>query len=164
MPDGLSYPEAATIPIAFLTAYYGLWHLARMSAGGRVLVPAAAGGVGQAAGELAPAAGGGVVAAVGRAAPPAVLEGLGGPNILNSRSLDFADEVMRLTDGRGVDIVLNSLAGEFIPKSLSVLAKGGRFVEIGKAGIWTAEQVADFKRDISYWAIDLAEISRQDPA
>ncbi len=76
---------------------------------------------------------------------------------MSSRSLDFADALMTITDGRGVDVVLNSLAGEFIPRSLSVLSRGGRFLEIGKAGIWTREQVAALRSDVTYHAIYLGD-------
>src|SRR5215510_1626682 len=83
---------------------------------------------------------------------------------MDSRSLDFADTVMECTGGQGVDIVLNSLAGEYIPKSLSVLGANGRFVEIGKRDIWDARQVAQLRSDVSYFAFDLGEVRLQDPA
>ena len=83
--------------------------------------------------------------------------------LMNSRTLDFADEILSMTGGEGVDIVLNSLNGEFIPKSLGVLVKGGRFVEIGKIGIWEAGQVKDFRPDICYYFFDLGEMSQRDP-
>ena len=67
---------------------------------------------------------------------------------MSSRTTDFAAQVMAITGGQGVDVVLNSLNGEFIPKSLSVLATGGRFLEIGKAGIWSAAQVAAVRPDV----------------
>ena len=93
----------------------------------------------------------------------AVLELLGVKHVMNSRTLDFAEGVMQLTGGRGVDLVLNSLAEEFIPKSLSVLAAGGRFVEIGKRGIWKKERVAQLRSDVSYFILDLLETSRREP-
>jgi NAD(P)-dependent dehydrogenase (short-subunit alcohol dehydrogenase family)/acyl carrier protein len=83
---------------------------------------------------------------------------------MNSRTLDFAAQVLEATDERGVDIVLNSLNGEFIPKSLSVLAKGGRFIEIGKLGIWSASQVAQIRPDVRYTSFDLSEIARERPS
>ncbi len=81
---------------------------------------------------------------------------------MNSRTLDFADEIMQLTDGKGVDIVLNSLADEFIPKSISVLAENGRFIELGKRGIWSAEQFAEVKPNAFYQAVDLLFDGTQD--
>jgi NADPH:quinone reductase-like Zn-dependent oxidoreductase len=69
---------------------------------------------------------------------------------MNSRTLDFADEVMAITKNQGVDIVLNCLTGEFIPKSLSVVSVRGCFLEIGKRGAWEINQVAEVRSDISY--------------
>ncbi len=162
-PESLSFEEAATIPVTFLTAYYGLGKLAKMSRGERVLIHAAAGGVGMAAVQLAQRCGAEVfaTASVGKWA---ALELLGVKHVMNSRTLDFAQGVMQLTGGRGVDLILNSLVEEFIPKSLSILAAGGRFVEIGKRGIWTKERVAQSRGDVSYFVLDLLETSRGEPA
>jgi 8-amino-7-oxononanoate synthase/malonyl CoA-acyl carrier protein transacylase len=161
-PENLSFPEAATLATAFLTAQYGLHELANIKAGDRVLIHSAAGGVGQAAVQLAQRAGAEVFAT---ASPPKweLLRSMGIEHPMNSRTLDFADEVMRITDGQGVDIVLNSLNGEFIPKSLSVLATEGRFVEIGKIGIWDPQQVQDTRPDAAYFPFDLLELSQQQP-
>ncbi len=161
-PENLSFEEAATIPGAFLTAYYTLHHLAKISAGDRVLIHAAAGGVGLAAIQLAQQAGAEIFAT---ASPSKweFLESLGVKQIMNSRTLDFADEVMSKTQGEGVDIVLNSLAGEFIPKSLSVLSPKGRFIEIGKTNVWEASQVAQLKPNISYFLVDLVQVTQQQP-
>ena len=163
-PSILSFEEAATIPVVFLTAYYTLHHLAKISAGDRVLIHAATGGVGQAAIQLAQQAGAKVF---GTASPHKwpFLKSLGVKHIMNSRTLDFAEQVMAITEGEGVDIVLNSLTGEgFISKSLSVLHCGGHFLEIAKNGIWTPSQVAQFKPDISYFIVDLVQICQQQPA
>jgi len=162
-PESLSFEEAATIPVAFLTAYYGLHKLAKMSRGERVLIHAAAGGVGMAAVQLAQRCGAEVLATASMG-KWVVLQSLGVKHVMNSRTLDFAEEVMQLTGGRGVDVILNSLAEEFIPKSLSVLVAGGRFVEIGKRGIWEQGRVAQLRSDVSYFVLDLAETSRREPA
>jgi len=154
-PAGLSFAEAATIPVAFLTAWYGLHELARIREGDRVLIHAAAGGVGIAAVQIALRAGAEVFGTAGSPEKRAFLKSIGVHHTLNSRTLDFADEIMELTGGRGVDIVLNSLADDFIPRSLGVLADGGRFLEIGKRGVWTAEQVAAFNPTIEYHLYDL---------
>ena len=82
---------------------------------------------------------------------------------MNSRTLDFANEILAITEGKGVDIVLNALADDFIPKSFSVLADNGRFLEIGKRGIWTHEQVAAFNPTLSYYPYDLADVARERP-
>ncbi|MGB3201699.1 MAG: SDR family NAD(P)-dependent oxidoreductase, partial [Nodosilinea sp.] len=162
-PDGLSFEAAATVSTAFLTAYYGLCHLAQLQPGERVLIHAAAGGVGQAAVQIAQWRGAEVY---GTASPPKweALKAMGVQGVMNSRSLDFADDLMRLTQGRGVDVVLNSLTGDFITKSLSGLAPQGRFVEIGKIGIWNPAQMAAERSDVAYFPFDLLEVAQSDPA
>jgi myxalamid-type polyketide synthase MxaB len=152
---GLSMEEAAAIPIVFLTAYYGLHRLAKIQAGERVLIHAAAGGVGQAAIQLAHNAGAEVFAT----ASPAkwdFLEAAGVRHVMNSRTLDFAEQVPALTNGQGVDVVLNCLNGEFIAKSFEALRRGGRFLEIGKVGIWDEERVRDLRPDAAYFVYDIA--------
>jgi len=162
-PDAMSAEEAATIPIAFLTAHYALDHLGRIAAGERVLIHAAAGGVGLAAVQLVRRAGATVFATAGSAEKRSFLRSLGVAHVMDSRSLDFADEVTRLTGGEGVDVVLNSLTGEFIPKSLSVLRGGGRFLEIGRRGVWDPEQVASSRPDVAYHVIYLGEVAQDRP-
>jgi myxalamid-type polyketide synthase MxaB len=161
-PDRLSFEEAATIPTTFLTAYYGLHCQAQLQPGERVLIHAAAGGVGQAAMQLAQRIG----AEVWATASPSkwdVLKSSGVMQVMNSRTLDFADEIHSRTEGQGVDVVLNSLNGDFIPKSLDALRSGGRFVEIGKLGIWTDEQMQAARSDVGYFPFDLLDISLQTP-
>ncbi|WP_413160471.1 SDR family NAD(P)-dependent oxidoreductase [Capilliphycus salinus ALCB114379] len=161
IPDRLSFEEAATIPVTFLTAYYTLHHIAKIAKGDRILIHAAAGGVGQAAVQLAQQAGAEVFAT---ASPSKwkFLQSLGIQHIMNSRTLEFADEITKQTQGQGVDIVLNSLSGEFIDKSFSVLKDNGRFIEIGKAGLNT-NQVDEIKPNASYFQIDLVEQCRREP-
>ncbi|MBL8163516.1 MAG: SDR family NAD(P)-dependent oxidoreductase, partial [Anaerolineae bacterium] len=160
-PSRLSFEEAATIPSPFLTAYYGLWHLARLQPGDRVLIHAAAGGVGLAAVQIALRAGAEVFGTAGSDEKRAFLRALGVQHVLNSRTLDFADEIMMITAGRGVDIVLNSLAADFIARSVGILAENGRFVEIGKRDIWTPEQMALVRPDVAYHIIDPVFIMEQ---
>jgi 8-amino-7-oxononanoate synthase len=161
-PKTMTFAEAATIPSTFLTAYYGLHYLAKIKAGERILIHAAAGGVGQAAVQIAQRIGAKIFAT---ASLPKwdFLRGMGIQNIMNSRTLDFTEEIMSLTNNKGVDLVLNSLNGDFIPHSLQVLAKGGRFVEIGKIGVWDENQVRQFRDDVSYFLFDLLEIARDNP-
>jgi len=130
VPEGLSLEAAATIPVAFLTAHYSLVQLAQLKPGERVLIHAAAGGVGQAAIQIAQAIGADIITT---ASPGKweVLRSQGITHILNSRTLDFADAIMASTNGQGVDVVLNSLAGEFRDKSIQVLSPTGRFIELG---------------------------------
>jgi myxalamid-type polyketide synthase MxaB len=161
-PATLSYEAAATIPTAFLTAYYGLYHQAQLQAGERVLVHAAAGGVGQAAVQISQWLGAEVWGTASEPKWP-VLKQMGVTQVFNSRNLEFAEQVATLTQAQGVDVVLNSLNGDFIPATLSTLGSRGRFVEIGKLGIWSAEQVAEARPDVTYLPFDLLDISIETP-
>ncbi|MEM6612128.1 MAG: aminotransferase class I/II-fold pyridoxal phosphate-dependent enzyme, partial [Cyanobacteria bacterium P01_C01_bin.72] len=161
-PEHLSYAEAATIPTTFLTAYYGLHYLAQIKPGDKILIHAAAGGVGQAAVQIAQQAGAEIYATASKGKWD-FLKAAGIKHVMNSRNLDFASEIMELTEGKGVDLILNSLNGDFIPKNLAILAPNGRFVEIGKVGIWERSQVAAQRADVSYFPFDLLEVSHQDP-
>jgi myxalamid-type polyketide synthase MxaB len=162
-PKNLSFTEAATLPLTFATAYYGLQHLAKIQPGERVLIHAAAGGVGQAAVQIALQAGAEVFAT---ASPPKweFLKSMGVKHIMNSRTLEFADEMMSLTQGKGVDIVLNSLNGDFIDKSFAVLAPQGRFVEIGKIGIWDKQKVMEKRPDVEYLPFDIGVTIQEQPS
>ena len=91
------------------------------------------------------------------------LKAMGVQHVTNSRSLDFAEEIMKASGGRGMDIVLNSLNGGFIPKSLEICAKDARFIEIGKIGIWERQQVSNFRPDISYFPFDLGDVAAGNP-
>lgn len=154
-PAHLSAEEAATIPVAFMTAYYALVKLARLSQREKVLIHAAAGGVGLAAVKIAQMLGAEIFVTAGKPEKRAFLHNLGIEHIMDSRSLAFADEVMKRTDGKGVDVVLNSLNGEFIPKSLALLAPYGRFLEIGKRDIYENSQLGlrPFDNNLSFFAI-----------
>ncbi len=158
-PDNLSSEAAATIPVTFLTAYYTLVHLAQLQPGEKVLIHCAAGGVGLAAIAIAKQIGAEVWAT---ASIPKwdLLKSMGVKQIMNSRTLDFAAQI----GNKQIDVVLNSLSGDFIPKSLSVLRDGGRFIEIGKQGIWSDSQVAEFNPQIIYFLVDLWQITQTQPA
>jgi acyl transferase domain-containing protein/NADPH:quinone reductase-like Zn-dependent oxidoreductase/SAM-dependent methyltransferase/acyl carrier protein len=141
IPDPMSFQEAATIPVAFLTAQFALVHRAGLTAGERVLIHSASGGVGLAAVQVARRMGAVVLATAGNPERRAFLSSLGIGRVMDSRSLDFAEEVMEETDGRGVDVVLNSLAGEGADAGLSILAPYGRFVEIGKRDLYANRRI-----------------------
>jgi acyl transferase domain-containing protein len=162
-PANLTAVQAATVTTAFLTARYTLETLARIRPGDRVLIHAATGGVGTAAIQIAQRAGAEIFATAGSERKRALLRSMGVPHVMNSRTLDFARDILRQTAGEGVDVVLNSLTGEFIAASFSVLANRGRFVEIGKRDIWTDEQVGALGRDISYFVVDLGVTSVEEP-
>jgi acyl transferase domain-containing protein/acyl carrier protein len=158
IPDGLSPEQAATLPIAFVTCQLALIEAARLRRGEKVLVHSATGGVGLAALQIARRAGAEVIATAGTEAKRAYLAQLGVEHVMDSRSLDFASEVLEVTGGRGVDVVLNSLSGEGLRRSLAVLAPYGRFLELGKRDIHdgSALRLDAFKRSLSFTAIDLA--------
>src|SRR5205807_2329827 len=136
---------------------WGLTSLARIKAGEKVLIHAAAGGVGLAAIQLAQRAGAEIFATAS-ASKHVHLRSLGVTHIMDSRSVEFADEILAATGGEGVDVVLNSLTGDSIPASLRALRKGGRFLEIGKNGIWTTEQMSAVRPDVAYSIIYLGDV------
>jgi thioester reductase-like protein len=156
-PAHLTMEEAATMMVAYLTASYALSHQGRMQKGERVLIHAATGGVGQAAVRLAQAKGAEVFATAGSDEKRGFLKQIGVPHVLDSRTVAFAEEIMRITQGEGIDMVLNSLAGEAIHQSLSILRQYGRFLEIGKRDIYGNTKVGlfAFRKNLSYHAIDL---------
>jgi acyl transferase domain-containing protein/NADPH-dependent curcumin reductase CurA/NADP-dependent 3-hydroxy acid dehydrogenase YdfG/acyl carrier protein len=156
-PSRLSLADAAGLASAYVTAYYALHHLAKIKKGDRILIHAAAGGVGQAAVQLARLAGAEVFAT---ASPHKwhVLSAQGIRHIMNSRTVEFADQIERLTDGTGVDIILNSLNKEHIPAGLRSLAEHGRFIELGKVGVWSPEQVRATRPDVIYHNFDFSEL------
>ncbi|WP_313956512.1 SDR family NAD(P)-dependent oxidoreductase [Streptomyces sp. SAJ15] len=158
MPECLSFAEAAAVPVVYLTAYYGLVDLAGLRAGERLLVHAAAGGVGMAAVQLARHFGAEVLAT---ASPPKwdAVRGLGIPDelIASSRDLSFRDAFLEVTGGAGVDVVLDALAGEFVDATLELLPRGGRFIEMGKTDIRDPEVVAREHEGVRYRSYDLLE-------
>lgn len=163
-PAQLTFEQAAGLPIAFLTAAYCLEHLCGMKRGDRVLIHAAAGGVGMAAVQLARQAGAEIFGTAGSHEKRALIADCGVTHVFDSRSLDFVGEIKKATGGEGVDIVLNSLAGDFIAAGLSVTKPGGYFVEIGRTGIWSAEQVAELGTGIHYHPVLLGDVCDEDPA
>ncbi len=163
-PTEMSFEQAAAIPITYLTAEYALTTLGHIQPGEKVLIHAAAGGVGLAAVQLAQLAGAEIFATAGSPEKRALLRALGVQHVLDSRSLDFAGEIMNITGGQGVQIILNSLADNFIPRSFDVLQRGGRFLEIGKRGIWTHEQVNALGKEIDYHIIYLGDLCEREPA
>ena len=163
-PRGCNDVQAAAIPVAFLTASYALERLAGLRSGERVLIHAGAGGVGMAAIQVARRLGAQVFATAGSEDKRAFLRSLGLVHVFDSRSLVFAEQIRALTGGAGVHVVLNSLADDFIPASLDLLVAGGRFLEMGKRGIWSAEAVAARRPDVGYFPFDLGDAARAEPA
>ena len=162
IPKGMDMPTAAALPTVFWTAYHGLIQLAHLKRGERILIHAAAGGVGLAAIQIAQHIGAEIFAT---ASPSKwdYLRSQGVQHIMSSRTLDFADEIQRLTGGQGVDVVLNSLAGAVLEKTYSVLKRGGRFVEIGRLAEGMPEEAAH-RPDASYFAFDIGTVITRDYA
>jgi NADPH:quinone reductase-like Zn-dependent oxidoreductase/acyl carrier protein len=166
LAEGVSFEDAATIPLVFLTAHYALHVQGRVAKGERVLIHAAAGGVGLAAIQCALRVGAEVFATAGSPEKRDYVKALGVKHVFDSRSLSFADEVMAATNGEGVDVVLNSLSGEFITKGLGVLRQFGRFIEIGARDIYQNSQLGlrPFANNLSFMAIELGPVMLQRPA
>ncbi|MEV7189636.1 type I polyketide synthase [Kitasatospora sp. NPDC093102] len=158
VPDGWSYAEAASVPGAFLTAYYALFHVTNLEKGQRILIHAAAGGVGMAAVQLARHVGAEVFATASPAKWPVLRSmGLDDAHLASSRDLEFADRFLDSSGGRGMGVVLNSLAHDFVDASLRLLPEGGAFVEMGKTDIRDPRQVAADHPGVDYRAFDLYE-------
>ncbi len=164
LPPELSFDEAAGMPVAFLTAYHGLRVLAGLSSGESVLIHAGTGGVGMAAIQIAKAVGAHIIATAGSEEKRQYLRSLGIADVGDSRSTAFADTVRRATGGRGVDVVLNALAGDMLTASMDALVPNGRFVEVGKADIWDEERLSRSYPGISYYHFDLVELQRKQPS
>ncbi len=156
VPQGWSMAQAAAVPVVFLTAYYGLSVLAGLRAGQRVLVHAATGGVGMAAVQLARHWGAEVFATASRGKWDTLRTmGFDDAHIADSRTLDF--EQRFAADAGGIDVVLNSLAGEFNDASLRLMKPGGRFIEMGKTDLRDPHTVALAHPGVTYRAFDLME-------
>lgn len=157
LPDGLGFEAAATLPVASLTVLYGLDHLARLQPGERVLIHGGAGGVGLLAIQFAQHKGATIFATAGSEAKRAFLRHLGVDHVLDSRDLGFSDEVRALTGGEGVDIVLNSLSGEAMERSIGLLRPFGRFVELGKRDFAMDTRVGlrNLRQNIAYFSVDI---------
>jgi len=164
-PKRISWSEAASLPVVYTTAYFSLVYHCRIKKGEKILIHAAAGGVGIAAIHIANAVGAKIYATVSSPKKRAYIESIGvkPENIMDSRTLEFADKIMELTDGQGVDIVLNSLSGEAIFKSIRCLAPYGRFVEIGKTDIYRNSKLGlqPFGNNLTYFGVDVDRLFKQ---
>ena len=162
-PSGFSVSELATIPTAFVSAALS-FELSGLDAGDRVLIHAGADGVGLAAIQIAQATGAEVFATAS-VREREYLRSLGVDHVFDSRSTAFGQEILEVTNGAGVDMVLNSLTGEeFIEASLSCLAKNGRFVEMGRADILSEDEMASIRPDASYVMLSAGVLKEQVPA
>jgi NADPH:quinone reductase-like Zn-dependent oxidoreductase/ubiquinone/menaquinone biosynthesis C-methylase UbiE len=164
IPHGMTFVEAASIPTAFSTAYYSLCEVARLQKGETILIHAASGGTGQAAVQVASSVGAEIFATVGSLVKKQLLMELYNvpeDHIFYSRDLSFADGIRRMTNGRGVDVVLNSLSGDGLVASWECIAPFGKFVEIGRKDIDSRGSLPmyPFIRNASFSGVDLAGIA-----
>jgi len=162
VPSDLSDARAASTPVAFLTAAYGLFELASLKEGDTILIHAATGGVGMAAVKLARKVGATIIATAGSDTKRKHLRELGIEHVFSSRDLAFAAQVRDVTERRGVDVVVNSLADDFITESLKLMARGGVFLELGKRGILSQQDAEAMRPDVTYHAFDLGEEALKD--
>ena len=166
LPDNVSADAAATVPVPFFTAFYGLHHLARLQEGETVLIHGGAGGVGLAAIQIAQWCGATIIATAGSETKRSLLHSLGVEHVFDSRSLEFVDAVREVTGGDGVDVVLNSLAGGPMERSIALLKPFGRFVELGKVDYYTNTTIGlrPLKENISYFAVDVDQLLEHNPS
>jgi acyl transferase domain-containing protein/acyl carrier protein/phospholipid N-methyltransferase len=166
IPDDLTFEQAATLPVVWMTSWHALQNVARMRKGETILVHAGAGGVGMAAIQIAHYLGAEVIASAGSPAKRALLETMGVKHVIDSRRADFAEAVMELTNRRGVDVVLNALAAEAIPMGLSCLAEFGRFIEIGKRDIYQNSRIPlwPLRRNASFHVVAMDAVFSGDEA
>ncbi|MGX1778609.1 type I polyketide synthase [Nocardia brasiliensis] len=166
VPDSMSLVDAATLPTVYLTAWYALHHLAHLQPGEHILIHSATGGLGSAAVALARAEGAVIHATAGTTEKRDRLLDSGIDYVYDSRTLDFADQIRRVTDGRGIDVVLNSLAGAALRAGVELLRPGGRFIEVGRRDIHadTRLGLAPFRRNLTFASADLAFIGAHMPA
>ncbi|KAK3934736.1 hypothetical protein QBC46DRAFT_462469 [Diplogelasinospora grovesii] len=168
IPDSITFADAASIPVIFYTAWYCLTQVARLESGQSVLIHAASGGVGQAAIQIARLIGAEIYATVGSAAKRKLIQdqyGIPTSHIFSSHTRHFKKGVMRSTRGKGVDVVLNSLSGEFLMDSWDCVAPFGTFLEIGKADIYGRSQLnmANFEKQATFAAVDTSHMYRLRP-
>ncbi|MGC1884834.1 MAG: type I polyketide synthase [Stellaceae bacterium] len=165
-PASMSFEEAATLPVAALTVYYSLHHLARLQKGERILIHGAAGGVGLAAVQYARWVGAEIFASAGSVEKREFLRRIGAHHVVDSRSLAFADDIREITRGEGIDVVLNSVAGDAIHKGLSILRPYGRFVELGKRDFYANSKLGlqPFCNNIQFFGVDLDRLLVDRPA
>ncbi|KAK6504593.1 hypothetical protein TWF481_006532 [Arthrobotrys musiformis] len=163
IPDSLTFTQAASIPINFATALYTLQNIARLTAGETVLIHRGSSGTGQAAIQAALHLGATIFATAGTPEKRELLTteyGIPQTHIFSSRDNNFVAEIQRVTEGRGVDVVLNSLAGEQLTGSWECIAPFGRFIEIGRQGVPAGAQL---EKNCSFTTVDLAHMYRERP-
>ncbi|KAH7398510.1 hypothetical protein BKA66DRAFT_605570 [Pyrenochaeta sp. MPI-SDFR-AT-0127] len=169
VPDALSLEHAVCIPTQMCVSYYGLIEIAKLKKGETVLIHSAAGGTGQWAVQVAQQAGAEVYATVGSEKKKFFLMehyGIPEDHIFSSRNTLFAKGIMRMTNNRGVDVVLNSLAGEALLASWNIIAAYGRFIEMGRKDIAENNNLPmrPFTRGATFMALEISTLAKDDPS
>lgn len=161
-PGELDDLTAAGMPVAYTTALYSLQHLARLRKGDRVLIHSASGGLGHAAIHIAQRAGAEIFVTAGSEQKRAHLRSLGLEQVYDSRTTDFADAILEATDGEGIDVVLNSLGGEFVPRSVALLRPCGRFIDLAKTDVFQNPGLdrSRFSNNLAYFSVDMDQLYR----
>ncbi|MCJ1403373.1 hypothetical protein MMC11_006596 [Xylographa trunciseda] len=165
LPDDMTVEEGATLPCVYITAYQSLVEIGRLSEGETILIHSAAGGLGQAAIMLAKHIGAEIFVTAGSAEKRHLLMneyGIPDDHIFNSRDVTFAKGIMRMTNGKGVDVVLNSLAGEALRKTWECTSSYGRFIEVGKKDILANSglEMAPFLRNVTFGGVNIEHMAR----
>ncbi|PSR82297.1 polyketide synthase [Coniella lustricola] len=168
IPASMSFETAASIPVVYCTAYYSLVELGRLEAGERILIHAAAGGVGQASIQLAQAIGAEIFATVGSEEKKRFIMAtynVPETHIYTSRNPSFGPAIREATAGAGVDVIINSLAGDLLRESWDCIAHFGRFIEIGKRDITsnTRLEMAKFNNNATFSSVDLTVLAKEKP-
>ena len=168
IPDGISFPEAATLPLVHCTAFYSLVHIARVRPKQSILIHAAAGGVGQAAIQIAKHFDLEIFATVGSNDKRKLIQeeyGIPNDHIFNSRDLSFEKGVLRMTNRRGVDCIINSLSGEALRRTWRCIAPFGTFVEIGMKDVLenTGLEMRPFLQDATFTFFNLKHVMTANP-
>ena len=165
IPDGLNLASAVTMPVAYITVLYALQTVGRLKDGESLLIHSAAGGVGSAAMHVARMKNAKIFATAGTEAKRSLIDKFEVQRVMNSRDLEFFDNVMEATNGDGVNMVLNSLAGKAMTRSLACVGNRGRFLELGKRDFYENTQVGlyPFRHNVSYHAVDLSQLMAENP-
>ncbi|KAI1109794.1 hypothetical protein F5Y14DRAFT_431116 [Nemania sp. NC0429] len=165
LPDDMSLEEGASLPAAYATAYQSLYEVGRLASGETILIHEAASSVGQAAIQLAQHIGAEVYATVGSTTNRQLLIDeykISPDHIFDSRGLSFANGIMRMTNGNGVDVVLNSLSGEALRRTWECISMFGRFIEVGTRNISsnTGLEMSQFQRNVTFASVDMEHMFR----
>ena len=162
LPESISYAQGAAVPVPYATAYRALFHRAMAIPGEVVLIHGASGGVGVAAVQLAKASGMKIIGTMGTEEGRRLVTSQGADWVLDHHACDHLEEALALTDGRGVDVILEMLANVNLGRDLEILAAGGRVVAIGSRGTVEIDPRDTMSRDASILGMSLINTSESE--